>query len=127
MNSKQKTLGLWGKGVYKTRSGHLRYSSPPELRGEYVHRKVVKDLIEEMTEALRQLLPWPYEVHHIDFNKEHNWPQNLLLLSNEVHSALTAGQKRDEAGRFSGYNPKWKPAPPWALSDQQDDSMEVPF
>jgi hypothetical protein len=36
------------EGIHRTRDGHLRYSSPKEKRGKYVHRDVVEQRIAEM-------------------------------------------------------------------------------
>ena len=120
----QSKLQFYGKGISKTKSGHLRYSSPSSLRGKYVHRHVVESNIEQTPYSVRVMLPWPYEVHHMDFDKTNNWGENLLMLSAQFHSALTCNQRRID-GKFNGYSPKWKPAPEWVLFDDQSD--EVPF
>lgn len=109
-------------GVCRTGAGHLQYTSPKAKRGKYVHRVVIEQRIEETPYSVRLLLPYPYEVHHMDYNKEHNCSGNLLLLSNEVHSALTAHRRRDGYGKF---RPKWLPAPDWALISNDDNG--VPF
>lgn len=119
-------LPFYGKGVYKTKSGHLRYSSPKILRNEYVHRKVIKDLIEKTPFSIRLLLPYPYEVHHMDFSKENNSPFNLLMLDERMHSSLTAdGRGRRINGTWGKFRPNWKPLPEWKLFD--DNIEEVPF
>jgi hypothetical protein len=123
--SQQRRLNPWGKGIYMKPSGHLCYSSPMSVRGKYVHRKVVEDLIEETSFSLRQFIPYPYEVHHMDFNKTNNEPSNFLLLDHCFHSSVTASGQQGRAGKFE---PRWKPAPEWKLFDSLinlDD--EVPF
>lgn len=116
------------RGVVRTKAGHLRYTSPKEKRGKYVHREVIEILIDETPWSVRIMLPWPYEVHHQDYNKENNEPWNLLLLSNAVHSALTADRARHYNGRFQ---PKWGPPPPWTLFNGDmpalSEGEEVPF
>lgn len=120
-----KRLGFYGKGITKTPSGHLRYTSPKHLRNKLVHRAMVEKLLEETPFSVRQMIPWPYEVHHMDFQKEHNCAANFLLLSPEFHSWVTmSGQKRID-GRFSSFVPRWQPAPEWKLFDDSID--EVPF
>lgn len=115
---------LYGVGIYKTKDGHLRYHSPKKFRNMYVHRKVVEDLISETPYSIKLFLPWPYEVHHIDFNKEHNEPGNLLILSEAFHSYLTADGRRDRGnGRFK---PRWKSPPEWVLF-REDEIGEIPF
>ena len=100
------------------------YTAPRSLRGEYVHRKVIVDLMEQTCWSVRIMLPFPYEVHHADYNKTNNAPDNLIILSIDFHSFLTAcGRKRRLNGRFT---PKWRPVPEaWMpLFDCED---EVPF
>jgi hypothetical protein len=58
----------------------------------------------------------------MDYRKEHNCSENLLMLSNAVHSALTAHMKRDGYGKF---RPKWLPPPAWALIAADDEG--IPF
>lgn len=106
----------------RTKAGHLRYTSPKELRGEYVHRKVIRDLLAETPYSIRLLLPNPYEVHHCDYNKENCEPSNLLLLDIVFHSHLTAHRLKRQ------FRPKWKPIPELMLWDEQEQSeSEVPF
>ncbi len=109
-------LSLYGSGIHKTSAGHLRYHAPKYLRSKYVHRVQVEKLLEETPYSIRQLLPWPYEVHHLDFNKEHNCPYNLLLVSESLHSVMTGATT---AFRF---NPKWSPPVQSMLFDE-----DVPF
>lgn len=130
--AKQTGLALYGKGIHKTRAGHLRYHAPRPVRLKYVHRKVMEDMIAETPYSVRLMLPWPYEVHHQDYNKEHNCGANLLMVSESLHSAMTVDQvRRDDGGRFGRkYVPVWKPAPQYVL-DLQDSreqrENEVPF
>lgn len=107
-------------GVTITRVGHVRFTSPRELRGEYVHRHIVRKLIEETPYSIRLLLPNPYEVHHMNFNKQDNAPSNFIILAIDMHSAQTADGRRREHGRFI---PKFKPCPWLPLYDDTD----VPF
>lgn len=107
------------KGMYRSSSGHIRYSSPLKLRGEYVHRKKVADMLAETPFSIQQLIPWPYEVHHADYNKENNCCCNFILMDESFHAALTAHNSRRD------FQPKWRPAPQWKLFN--DDSDVVPF
>jgi hypothetical protein len=34
------------------------------------------------------------QVHHIDYNKQHNCPQNLMLLDGPLHRAVTTAHRR---------------------------------
>jgi hypothetical protein len=121
--AKQATLSLYGKGISKTRAGHLRYRSPKELRGKYVHRVVMDRCIAETPYSIQLLLPWPFEVHHQNYDKENNAPSNLLMVSEALHSSMTAHRDRD-AGKFKPkFKPKWSAPPDWVLFGDE----EVPF
>ena len=117
------------KGVCRTASGHLRYSSPKELRGQYVHRKVIADLIGETPYSVKLLLPWPWEGHHMDYDKGNNAPHNLLIVSEALHAAMTADRARKGNGRFK---PKWSKPPEWlplydGEENEENGENEVPF
>lgn len=120
-------LSFWGEGVRLTDRGHLRYTSPKELKGKYVHRVLVDKLLEETPFSIKALLPWPYEVHHLDFNKTHNCSYNLLLISPSFHSHITSDGMRGEKGLYTNraLNVKWGPPPDWVLFGDEMD--EVPF
>lgn len=117
-------LPFYGPGLQKTRAGHLRYTSPSRLRGQYQHRKVVEDNLAATSFYVLQLLPWPYEVHHPDWDKTHNEGHNLLMLSTQFHAKLTCNQRRVD-GKFAGYNPKHRPPPDWVLFKDEDEG--IPF
>lgn len=120
-------LPFFSKGIQKTRSGHLRYSSPKELRGKYVHRHVIEKLLEETPYSIRLLLPFPYEVHHQNYNKEDNAPSNLIMMEEAFHAKLTADRARDDGGRFGRkFYPKWRRPEP-GLFDNHTDEEIVPF
>lgn len=120
-------LKFYGKGVYKTASGHLRYSTPKEMKGKYVHRHKVDQMIAETPYSLRLLIPFPFEVHHMDYNKENNCGCNFLLLPEAFHAMLTAAGRNRDGGRFGRkFIPKWKlPPPQWELPLYEDG--EIPF
>lgn len=124
-------LPLYGKGIVKTRSGHLRYSSPRELRNKYVHRVAVEKLLDETPYSVKLLLPWPYEVHHQDYNKENNTPGNFLLVSESMHSAMTADRGISRTGKYGAkWQPQWTPPPDYVLFDvgvNGGDEDMVPF
>ena len=127
MPPSQLPLTLYGRGIVKTKSGHLRYTSPKSVRGQYVHREIVYRQIDETPYSIRLLLPWPYEIHHMDYNKEHNGDGNLLLLPEAFHAKLTADRARDDGGRFGRkFMPRWNRdnAPAW-LFEKEDQG--VPF
>lgn len=116
------SLPFHPKGTYKTKAGHLRFHAPRSLRGKYVHRHVVEQCIAETPYSIRLLLPWPYEVHHMDYNKIHNCGANLLMCSESFHSSMT-----NDSRRRDNFRPKWQPPPDWVLFDDSDSTDEVPF
>lgn len=119
--SNQRKLRDLPKGLYRTQSGHIRFSGPKELRGQYQHRKIIEDLVEQTPYSVKLLLPCPYEVHHMDYNKQNQDPSNLLMVSESLHSVMTADRHKAYNGQF---RPKWKKPPSW-LPLFDDD--EIPF
>lgn len=69
--------------------------------GEY--QVVDDDLVDPVhtsTLAIMELIQNPpriapgVQVHHIDFDRQHNCPQNLMLLDGPLHRAITTGHRR---------------------------------
>lgn len=88
-----------------------------------MHRKVILDCLKETPYSILAFIPVNYEVHHMDYNKEHNCPSNLLILDLAFHSCITAHGRKRIKGKFS---PKWKKPPDWLpLFDFVED--EIPF
>jgi hypothetical protein len=77
------------RGWSKHTRGYIVYTSratyTPIKRGTFLHRAVVETLIG------RPLLPGEV-VHHMDFDKKHNCPHNLLLTPMELHAKGHARQ-----------------------------------
>lgn len=104
-------------GIQVTRSGHLRYTRG-KLRNKYVHRVEVEKLIEETPYSVKLLLPWPYEVHHLDYRKAHNCHCNYLITTEAFHSAMTVdGAPRDKQRRFQ---PKFRSVPEYVMAEQPE-------
>lgn len=111
------------KGTYRTKDGHIRYHTRGPLRGKYYHKVIAERLIEETPYSIRLLLPWPYEIHHIDHNKENNEPSNFLLCGKGFHSFMTCtGQNYKRK-----FQPKWAPAPRYIQEKLEGLDNEVPF
>jgi hypothetical protein len=108
------------KGYYKTKKGHLRYSSGP-LRGQYVHRVVVKNLLAETHPLTIAVLPAfeLMEIHHIDHRHDHNCPCNLLILDTPLHSMITEATMPRRNGQNFASKSK---APEW-VEESKDDSV----
>jgi hypothetical protein len=100
-------------GIQVTRSGHHRYTRG-KLRNKYVHRVEVEKLIEETPYSVRLLLPWPYEVHHLDYQKGHNCASNLLITTEAFHSAMTADHAPREQ-RTKKFTPKFRAVPDYVM------------
>lgn len=80
---------------------------------------MVNDMIADTPYSIRIMLPWPFEVHHQDYNKEHNCGCNFILLSESMHSYMTSHNKRKK------FQAKWLKVPDWVLFE--DDADSVPF
>lgn len=105
------------KKGYTLNHGHIRLTTGP-FRWWYFHQVVVDQLIREWNPFGWTGLQDGWQVHHLDFDRRHNAPYNLLLLSPELHSALTCdGQCRNgdgsyHPGRYGGWNPPRTPRKP---------------
>lgn len=71
-----------------TEKGYVRINAGPD-RKKYEHRVVIEKLDREGLCHLQKPLE-EAKVHHIDGNKSHNCPQNLLILFDGIHEAFTA-------------------------------------
>lgn len=115
---KLRHLRFYPPGIHRTKDGHLRYHSPLEKRNKYVHRDVAETMIAETPYVVSSnFIPLPFEIHHIDFNKENNEPHNLLICPMEFHSYMTFDRHGNR--RKTKFHPIYK-----QLSLLQD---EVPF
>ena len=81
-------------------------------------------MIAETPYSVKLMLPFPFEVHHMDFNKLHNCGCNFIILSNSLHSALTVEHTNNVRRRFRA---KWRAASQWGLFEEPIVSTEVPF
>lgn len=82
-------VSLKGSGKYVHRQhGYVYFYSGP-YRGKREHRVIVEQLSEEGPLKLRMPIE-DAEVHHIDFNRAHNCPCNLLVLQSVIHDAFDA-------------------------------------
>ncbi len=76
-----------GKGKYITEKGYVRHSAGI-LRGEYEHRVIMFRMTMEFS-YYGPGLPEGFTVEHIDHNKQHNCPGNLLLLESVIHNHIS--------------------------------------
>jgi hypothetical protein len=125
-----KQLNLFGPGISLHNKGYLRYRSPVHLRNKYVHRVIVEKLIEETPYSIRLMLPQPFEVHHLDYNKRHNCPYNFLLVSADFHGFMSL----DGGNRYRPFTkskvkesaePDWVTAESENTFDQPKDEAEA--
>jgi hypothetical protein len=91
MKPRSKT-GQWVPtvGIVTAKSGHRRFTSPRSMRGKFEHRVIIEQAIEATHPVTRATLPETWETHHMDRKPAHNCLSNLLMLSPEIHSAITA-------------------------------------
>lgn len=89
--------------TYLTAKGYRRFYSGPD-RGKYEHRVVMRELckvwcyypLDENTG-----LPAGLDVHHVDFDKEHNCIGNLILLDTAIHVVISGWWHRiKQTGRY---------------------------
>jgi hypothetical protein len=73
----------WRGGRTVTKDGYVRYTAG-DFRNRYEHRVIMEFVI-------GCPIPRGFEVHHIDRDRSHNCPENLMLLAAPIHEALHAG------------------------------------
>ena len=110
--------------TYLTSKGYKRIYSGPD-RGKYEHRVVMRELckvwcyypVDEGTG-----LPVGLDVHHVDFDKEHNCAGNLILLDTAIHVAISGWWYRiKQTGRYED-----KPAPlDWEVGWYEERKCET--
>jgi hypothetical protein len=108
--------------------GYVIYSSrkrrvPPFLRrGTYLHRAVIA-AIQQRCDPL----PPDLDVHHMDFNKLHNCPCNLLVCSAGLNRVLDerrcpwTGRVLSREKWWQLYGPEEVYVPSWVTSDCKGD------
>jgi hypothetical protein len=82
--------GHWKGGKTVTKKGYIRITHGLHI-WKYEHRVVVENLPGPC--ALNRPLRSDEEVHHIDFNRGHNCPGNLLLLDEALHHGIQPREK----------------------------------
>ena len=77
--------------------GYPRIKQRGIYRDKLAHRVVIEILAEEQLverPTAKLFLPENYQIHHIDFNKLHRCPNNLLILSPELHTRLHLAHRK---------------------------------
>jgi len=83
---KGETHPKWRGGLYETKDGYVVVSAGKH-RGKYLHRLVSDgNLKKYWGRGLRK----NEEVHHMDFNRSHNCPGNLLIIDERLHDAFSS-------------------------------------
>ena len=85
----------WRGGKSRNVDGYVRLTAG-ENRGKYEHRVVMEKSLG------RSLSEFPgLEVHHLDFDRSHNCPGNLMLLDEVINKWL--GRRTAELRRMQSY------------------------
>jgi len=98
-------------GVHRKQRGYPRIKNRGPYRDKLVHRVVVEKLAEEHLTSRPHaplFLPEGYEVHHMDFNKMHRCPSNLLILDPSIHRAESIAHARNNIRKQSFSDDWWE-------------------
>jgi hypothetical protein len=80
-----------GKGVRVHAEGYVQIIHRGPWRGWLEHRKVMLEMCREMCYYPIEdgKLPAGFTVDHLDHRRQHNCPENLMLLDKRIHDALS--------------------------------------
>jgi len=112
----------WKGGKSKTKKGYIQINAGPD-RNKFEHRVVIRTLLREMKaislaawvrskpafspeqltyllecelKALESLdLDPTFEVHHMNWKRDHNCPCNLLYLDSALHRGISSNKGRE--------------------------------
>lgn len=105
------------RGYTVNEKGYQRIKAGPD-RDKYVHRKVMEVMLAATdTQTLAALgiaaaapakIPEGFTVEHLDHRRQHNCPENLLLLDKRIHDAISFASMCRYSERFSQtQEPDW--------------------
>lgn len=91
-----------GKGYRINNKGYVQVIRRGLDRWKYVHRLAVAKLCREFCFHVlsEDGLPAGFDVHHIDFDKQHNCPGNLLLIEHALHYHMDVKERRNDLGIY---------------------------
>ena len=83
----------WRGGVCLNEKGYRRIMAGSH-RGKYEHRRVMEEMLEHPLCAPyvfpeRGVIPAGFTVEHLDHTRAHNCRENLMLLDERLHNAIT--------------------------------------
>ncbi len=77
-------------GSQLTAKGYIRITAGP-WRGQYLHRIVAAM---KWREKYSEPMPKHLHVHHMDFRKAHDCPENLLIMDSGIHLSCNGFNNR---------------------------------
>lgn len=107
----------WRGGRTRTDKGYIRLKSGP-YRDWYEHRAVVHRLLTENVIS-RGVVGGPeilagLEVHHLDFDRQHNCPHNLLICHPAFHGHARSPQNGNGRAKYADVPDELlRGDPPW--------------
>ncbi len=95
--------------------GYLQFTRRGVLRGVLVHRHVMAQLCRVFCfyPLAEDGLPTGFDIHHIDWNKQHNCPHNLLLMDKALHSYADLYRRMQNHARHF----EMADAPDWVIEE----------
>lgn len=82
-----------GKGKIVNKGGYVRITRRGPYHLWYEHRAVMHKLMQDFSYYGREI-PDDFHVHHMDWNKQHNCPCNLLLIQDALHDGHSSAMRR---------------------------------
>jgi len=112
-----------GTGIRIHAKGYPRYSRRGPLRDRLVHRMVMSTMCRESCyyPLGEDGLPPGFDVHHVDFDKRHYCPSNLLLIEHKLHYHADYDRRNYNRGngrRFEDTGDGHDGPPDWVTGEQ---------
>lgn len=87
----------WNNGEYTDDDGYKHIRSPThpfkDVRGYILKSHLVYEIFTTLKTGKIFYVPRGYDIHHIDWNRKNDTPNNLKLLPKEIHDSLKDGQR----------------------------------
>lgn len=121
--------GKWRGGATKNERGYVRLTAGPG-RGRYAHRWIMERLLDDPISLVFSRgggIPKRLHVHHVDHDRAHNCPGNLMLLDTAIHNRISRAYQMYVLAHYDEYLEmlRLREAPEWVTSEEEFGGSEA--